>query len=160
MKFTHLKAPLNKYTFKNKKIRGWVESRCEGLTLNLFAGKTILDSIKEIRVDIRDNMPAHHHEDALMFVNRAIMGYDTILLDPPYSYRKSMEKYEGAIVSPFKQLKDALPRILMPSGIIITFGYHSVSMGGGRGFEVEEICIVSHGGAIHDTIATVERSKP
>jgi hypothetical protein len=39
---------------------------------------------------------------------------------------------------------------------VITFGYHSVSMGRSRGFEVSEICIMSHGGAIHDTIATVE----
>jgi hypothetical protein len=42
-------------------------------------------------------------------------------------------------------------------GIVITFGYHSVSMGAGRGFAVQQVALFSHGGAIDDTIATVER---
>ena len=30
IKFTYLKTPLYKYTFKNKKIRKWVEDNVEG----------------------------------------------------------------------------------------------------------------------------------
>lgn len=37
MKFTYMKTPLNKYTFKIRKIREWVEGVVEGRVLNLFA---------------------------------------------------------------------------------------------------------------------------
>jgi hypothetical protein len=82
--------------------------------------------------------------------------FDVILLDPPYGYRKSMELYNGHKNSRFKQLLDVLPGILMPLGRVITFGYHSRVMGASRGFRIHEICLISHGGAQHDTIATVE----
>jgi len=157
IKFTYLKTPLNKYTFRSKKIKNWVEENCEGLTLNLFAGKTLLN-INEIRNDIREEMPADYHMDALEFVktiNEPL--FNTVLLDPPYAYRKSMEMYNGAITSPFNKLKNAIVKTLKPNGIVITFGYHSVSMGKGRGFKQEHILLLSHGGAIHDTIAIIER---
>ncbi len=82
--------------------------------------------------------------------------FDVILLDPPYSYRKSMELYNGNKNSRFKQLLDVIPDILTPHGWVITFGYHSRVMGEKRGFRVREICLISHGGAQHDTIASVE----
>ena len=158
MKFTHMKTTLNRYTFSNKRIREWVESHCEGMTLNLFAGKTELN-IDETRVDSNPEMLAHYHMDALEYLRNYNykFRFSTVLLDPPYAYRKSMEMYKGHVASPFKQLKDEIPRVLSPGGIVITFGYHSVSMGKSRGFEVEHILLMSHGGAIHDTIATIER---
>lgn len=156
MKFTHLKTPLHKYTFKAPKIKQWVENQCEGFVLNLFAGETVLN-VREHRNDIRENMNAHTHIDALQFCRDTDLVFDTIILDPPYAFRKSMEMYEGAITSPFNKLKNTLISCLSCNGKVITFGYHSVSMGAKRGFEVEEICVMSHGGAIHDTIATVER---
>lgn len=156
MKFTHLKTPLHKYTFKAPKIKQWVENQCEGFVLNLFAGETILN-VNEHRNDIRENMCAQTHMDALQFCRDTDLVFDTIILDPPYAFRKSMEMYEGAITSPFNKLKNVLSSCLSHNGKVITFGYHSVSMGAKRGFTVEEICVMSHGGAIHDTIATVER---
>lgn len=155
--FDYIKCPLNKYTFKIRKIRQWVENNCEGKTLNLFAGKTQLN-INEVRNDLDETMVAEYHMDALRFID-IWKGekFDTILLDPPYAIRKSMEMYNGNICSPFKQLKDAIPQILNDNGIVITFGYHSISMGIKRGFNVERIALFSHGGAIHDTIATKER---
>ena len=157
MKFTYIKTPLNRYTFKSKKILFWVERHVEGLTLNLFAGKTKL-ACNEIRNDLDINMPADYHMDALKFCeswNGA--KFDTVLLDPPYSVRKSMEMYHGKKQSPFNATKDAITKILQPHGIVITFGYHSVSMGRRRGFKQEHILLMSHGGAIHDTIAVIER---
>ena len=157
MVFTHIKTPLNKYTFKAPKIKKWVETRVSGYVLNLFAGETRLD-INEFRNDIRENMVADTHMDALDFCeNYDGKPFNTVLLDPPYAFRKSMEMYEGAMCSPFNRLKDAIIPILSENGKVITFGYHSISMGAKRGFEVEELCIMSHGGAIHDTIATVEK---
>ena len=157
MKFSYMKTPLRKYTFENRRIREWVESRVEGTVLNLFAGKTMLNC-HEVRNDLREEMPADYHMDALEFVN-GWQGdcFDTVILDPPYAYRKSMEMYGGAVSSPFNQIKNVLPNILTINGMVITFGYHSNVMGEKRGFEQEEILLMSHGGAIHDTIAVVER---
>ena len=155
--FDYIRCPLNKYTFQIKAIRNWVEQICEGKTLNLFAGNTPLN-IDEIRNDLDKTAYATYHLDALQFVDKWDgKKFDTILLDPPYSYRKSMEFYKGIVASPFRQLKDAIPLILNKNGLVITFGYHSNTMGKGRGFTVERIGLFSHGGAIHDTIASVER---
>ena len=158
--FTYMKTTLNRYTFSNKRIKNWVENNCEGLVINLFAGKTKLN-LSEVRIDSNSDMPADYHMDALEFLRNYDYKtrFSTVLLDPPYAYRKSMEMYQGHVASPFKQLKDEIVKVLIPGGIVITFGYHSVSMGASRGFEVEHIFLMSHGGAIHDTIATVERMK-
>lgn len=159
MNFYHIKTPLNKYTFKMKPIKIWIESQCIGNVLNLFSGETKLN-VKEIRNDIDKNMPAEFHLDALKFVeNWKGSKFDTIILDPPYSYRKSMEFYNGNVMSPFKKLKDAIPNILNKNGHIITFGYHSIVMGKNRGFNLKGIAIFSHGGAIHDTIASIEEKE-
>lgn len=158
MEFTYLKTPLNRYTFKNKKIKVWVESKCEGLTLNLFAGKTILN-IDEVRNDLNLDMPADYHLDALEFVEKwSGEKFGTILLDPPYSFRKSMEMYSGKVMSPFNALKNAIPRVLVKRGVVITLGYHSVVMGQNRGFFQEHLMVMSHGGAIHDILVIIERS--
>jgi hypothetical protein len=156
--FDYIKCPLNRYTFKVKNIREWVEANCEGKTLNLFAGITKLN-IDEVRNDLDGvDAIADYRMDALEFVKEWNgLKFDTILLDPPYAYRKSMEMYKGIRCSPFRQLKDECPRILVPNGKIITFGYHSNTFGESRGFVVEKIALFSHGGAIHDTIASVER---
>lgn len=157
--FNYIKCPLHRYTFSVRPIRQWVESKCVGKTLNLFAGKTKLN-LDEIRNDVDPEMNAKYKKDALEFV-RQWKGYrfDTILLDPPYSYRKSMELYNGKRMSPFAKLKDAIVPILNRGGRVITFGYHSVCMGITRGFHVDTIALFSHGGAIHDTIATIEIYK-
>jgi hypothetical protein len=157
--FDYIKCPLHRYTFSIKPIREWVEKECEGLTLNLFAGKTKL-KIDEIRNDLDTEAIADYRIDALEFArNWKGNKFNTILLDPPYAYRKSMEMYKGIRCSPFKQLKDVIPSILVSGGKVITFGYHSNTMGINRGFFVEKIALFSHGGAIHDTIASVERMK-
>ena len=160
MKFTYMKTPLRRYTFENRKIREWVETYATGNVLNLFAGKTHLNC-HEVRNDLREEMPADFHMDALEFVETWDKNkpFDSVILDPPYAYRKSMTKYEGAVSSPFNKVKDTIPSILKPEGVVITFGYHSNVMGEKRGFIQEHILLMSHGGAIHDTIAVIERKK-
>ena len=89
--FDYIKCPLNKWTFSIKPIREWVENTCEGKTLNLFAGVTRLN-IDEVRNDMGDHADAEYKKDALQFVKEWDGDrFDTILLDPPYAYRKSME---------------------------------------------------------------------
>lgn len=154
--FDYIKCPLHRYTFQVRPIKQWVESNCRGYVLNLFAGKTKLN-LDEIRNDLDPEAYSHYKLDALEFV-RSWEGekFDTIILDPPYAYRKSMEIYKGIKCSPFRQLKDAIPSILKKGGKVITFGYHSNTFGINRGFTVHKIALFSHGGAIHDTIASVE----
>lgn len=157
VQFEHYRCPLHRYTFSVKPVRKWVEKRCEGRVLNLFAGPTLL-GVDEVRNDLDPEMAAHYHLDALeLLSNWSGEPFNTVLLDPPYAIRKSMELYKGNICSPFRQLKDEIPRCLSPGGIVITFGYHSIVMGAGRKFSLERIVLFSHGGAIHDTIASIER---
>ncbi len=158
MKLEYMKTPLHKYTFSRKPIREWVERNAKGKVLNLFAGKTKLE-LDEFRVDADNTMIADWYGDAFDFINIAIERkekFDTIILDPPYAYRKSMEMYNGHKASRFNMIKDLIKNILNPKGIVITFGYHSVSMGKSRGFKQVKILLMSHGGAIHDTIAVIE----
>ncbi len=158
--FTYLRQPLNRYTFKAPKTKAWVEEQCKGkYVLNLFAGPTRLMGCIEVANDLDDLPYTLFRMDALDCAKH--LGergelFDVILLDPPYSYRKSMELYNGHKNSRFKQLLDVLPDILTPLGWVITFGYHSRVMGASRGFRIHEICLISHGGTQHDTIATVE----
>ena len=148
---------LRRYTFESPKIKKWVEENCQGLTLNLFAGKTLL-SVNEFRNDLDHNMTAHCHMDALDLVESWTgQKFDTILLDPPYSYRKAMEMYEGNYSSRFKRIADGIPRILAENGQVMSFGYHSSFMGKKRGFKLATMCVFAHGGAQHCTIAIIEK---
>lgn len=147
--------PLHRYTFSAPKIRAWVEAVSSGKVLNLFAGITRLN-LTETRVDLDASTNPDFCMDALEFVQQCCDSYDTVILDPPYAYRKSMEKYKGIVASPFRQLKDEIARIVPVNGIVVTFGYHSNSMSKSRGFELSRVCLICHGGAQHDTIAIVE----
>ena len=157
-KLTLISTNLKRYTFESPQIREWVESRCIGKTLNLFSGKTKLN-IDEVRNDIDVDALKDFQMDALDFVLYATenkLMFDTILLDPPYAYRKAMEMYKGNYTSRFKQIADNLDFILNPNGIIISFGYHSTFMGNVRKYKLKEMCVFAHGGAQHCTIAIVE----
>ena len=147
---------LRRYTFESPKIKKWVEDRSKGKVLNLFAGKTKLN-LDEVRNDIDGYMNADYDMDALDFVKSwKGIKFDTIILDPPYAYRKAMEMYKGNYNSKFKLIADNLSRILKDDGIIISFGYHSTFMGKVRDFELKELCVFAHGGSQHCTIGIIE----
>ncbi len=154
-----IRTNLRRYTFQSPKIKRWVEKNAYGKVLNLFSGKTLLN-INELRVDVDPLMKADYQIDALDFV-REWDGelFDTIILDPPYSYRKSMEMYNGNYSSKFKQIADIIPTILSKEGRVISFGYHSTFIGTKRKFYLDTMCIFAHGGAQHCTIAIIEKIK-
>lgn len=153
----YIRCPSHRFTFSVRPFRQWVENHCEGSVLNLFAGETRLN-VEEIRNDLDEKADADFHLDALVFLKTWNGGpFDTILLNPPDAYCHSGELDKGIVCSPFRELKDALIKHLKPAGKVITFGYHTVVMGQNRGFDLEKIGVFSHGGAIHDTIASVER---
>lgn len=171
IKFTYFKQPLNRYTFKAPKIKAWIEEQCRGKrVLNLFAGKIRLDGCNEITNDLDSSIITDHKMDALnclVWLRARWEKFDVVILDPPYAYRKVMEKYivakdnvavnEVKQNSRFKKVLDMVPYVLAEGGKVITFGYHSRVMSGKRGFETVEVLLVSHGGAQHDTIAAVEK---
>jgi len=159
MKVELIKTNLKRYTFESPKIKKWVEDNSKGKVLNLFAGRTKLN-LDEVRNDLDKEMNADYHKDALDFVLEwKGEKFDTIILDPPYSYRKSMEMYKGNRNSRFKLIADNLSRLLKEDGIIISFGYHSTFMGNKRGFELKKMCIFAHGGSQHCTIGIIEREE-
>lgn len=92
---------------------------------------------------------------------------DAVLFDPPYSPRQISESYKsvGLAVGQqetqsarlYKDVKDALDGLLRPGGIAICCGWNSAGFGIERGYRLEEILLVAHGGAHNDTIVTVER---
>ena len=155
-----IRTNLKRYTFSCPKIKKWVEDNSFGLVLNLFSGKTKLN-LNEIRNDIDTTMNADYHKDALDFVLEwKGKKFDTIILDPPYSYRKGMELYNGHRNSRFKLIVDNLKSILNKDGIIISFGYHSTFMGEKRGFYLQKLAVFAHGGAQHCTIGIIEKELP
>ena len=159
MKVILINTNLRRYTFESSKIKEWVETRAHGRTLNLFAGKTKLN-LDETRIDFDPLMLPNHCEDAADYVLKYVgPKFDTVILDPPYSYRKSMEMYNGNMNSRFKRIADELPGLLMQDGVVISFGYHSTFLGGKRGFELSELCVFAHGWAQHCTIGIVETRR-
>lgn len=155
--FTYLSQQPARWTFEQPKLRAWVESWCEGSTLNLFAGKTRLN-INETRVDISNEFRPDHLMDAYEFIGKATREFETVILDPPYNLRKSREKYgDGRYIGSLQKIKNKLPPLLPIGGRVIHLGYDSVGLGNKRGFEKMAICLVCHGGDHNDTICLVER---
>lgn len=159
MNFTYLIQPPRRYTFEAPKVKKWTEAWCKGKVLNLFAGKTLLN-VPEIRIDIDPLMPAYYHMDAYTYVEQSIemkLKFDTIILDPPWNYRKAREKYEGRWIGKLTKAKNLLPQILNPNGRVISWGYSSVGMAKCRGFEKIAICLVCNNGDHNDSIGLVEK---
>ena len=158
MELELINTNLRRYTFESPKIKKWVEENSNGKCLNLFAGKTKLN-INEVRNDIDDIALKDYQMDALDFVKYAIkenMSFDTIILDPPYAYRKAMEMYNGNYTSKFKQIADLVLEILNKDGKVISFGYHSTFLGKKRNTKLVKLCVFAHGGAQHCTIGIIE----
>lgn len=90
---------------------------------------------------------------------------DGVLYDPPYSQRQVKECYDsiqGNIkwngeMTFWSLSKDEISRIVKPGGKVICFGWNSMGCGKNRGFKLERILLVPHGGSRNDTICTVER---
>ena len=159
MEFKYFQQPPKKYTFEMPQVRKWVEYQCEGTVLNLFAGPTKL-SVNEVRVDADQKMPADYHMDCREFVEYATqekMKFDTVIMDPPYTWRKSKEMYNGNMIGQLPRLKNELISILSKGAKVLHFGYDTVGMGAGRGFDKVGVALICHGGDSKDTLCLVEK---
>jgi len=120
--------------------------------------------------DINPSTSAQSHQDAEAFLKELAargIAADLALFDPPYSPRQVAEHYRAAGLSVgledtqngrlYRRVRDALNAIMRPGGIVLSFGWQSVGMGIGRGYELFEAMLVSHGGGHNDTICIAER---
>jgi len=161
MKIERTWAMPNKWTFTIKPIRELLEEEMDGSWADPFAG---MHSPADMTNDLNPLMNAIHHKDALDFLKELQnASYDGVLFDPPYSPRQLKECY-GEIgqslhdtkSSVWSNWKDEVSRVVRPGGKVISFGWNSMGMGLNRGFTIERILIVPHGGMHNDTIVTVE----
>lgn len=122
--------------------------------------------------DLNPNTSAQYHMDAIEFLAKLFadrVKADLVIIDPPYSPRQVKECYDsighkmkqgdallGAIR---KHLKAEIVKVLSPGGVVLTFGWNTVGMGKGLGFELIEIMLVCHGSDHNDTICIAERMK-
>jgi hypothetical protein len=158
MKFEYILQPPKRWTFEQPKLKLFIEKWCKGKVLNLFAGKTRLN-VDEFRVDSSEEFRPDQCIDALEFLNTTNLKFDTIVLDPPYSLRKSYEKYKGHYIgSTWTQIRRAVPRVCNEGARVISLGYNSQGMSRTLGFEKIAICLVCHNGDHNDTVVTVESS--
>lgn len=155
----------NKWTFKIKPIAELLkdEIKKSELWVDPFAGEF---SPANITNDLNPERATMYHLEALDFLHTFDdCSVDGVLYDPPYSQRQVKECYDsiqGNIKWDGKMTfwslsKDEISRIVKPGGKVICFGWNSMGCGKNRGFEMERILLVPHGGSRNDTICTVER---
>ncbi|KKL96506.1 hypothetical protein LCGC14_1843780 [marine sediment metagenome] len=155
-------AQPNRWTFTIPPIAALIaeEGVGEGW-IDPFAG---MHSPAEHRNDINVDMFADEHMDArewLRFMDSE--QFAGAIYDPPYSYRQAVEMY-GERKLPknyttfeyWAQCRDELARLIKPGGKAICCGWNSVGLGKSRGFHMERVLLVPHGGGRNDTIVTVE----
>jgi len=120
--------------------------------------------------DLAPDTSAQFHMDAEDFCKQMHgngVSADLGLFDPPYSPRQISEMYKsvgrevgmagtqnGAL---YRRVRNSLDTIIKPGGVVLSFGWNSAGMGVKRGYEIEEILLVSHGGGHNDTICVAER---
>lgn len=118
--------------------------------------------------DINPATTAQCHMDAEEFLKRCAQfgfAYDLAILDPPYSPRQISDCYREIGRHPtavdtqnatlYARVRRALRPLLLPGAVVLSFGWNSTGMG--KGFDLIEVMLVSHGGAHNDTICIAER---
>ena len=157
----------NRWTFKIPYVKTLLLSTINpGETwCDPFAGRC---SPAQVRNDLDKDANADYHLDALEFLkSRGEDEFDGILYDPPYSFRQASECYKGngkenftATVTSQKywaDCKNEAARIVKHGGFAICFGWNTNGLGYNRGFQLESVRILAHGGSQNDTLITIER---
>jgi hypothetical protein len=144
----------NLWTFTIKPIKELLAEEVTGLSCDPFAGR---NSPADVTNDLVEK--AGSNLDALTFLKGLPdKHFDTVLYDPPYSITQA-KKYGSKTFCSMKywaDCKNEVARILKDGGKAICFGWTSMGLGKGRGFEMQRILLVPHGGSKNDTIVTVE----
>ncbi len=166
MKIERIWAMPSRWTFTIKPIAELLKQEVKGgWWVDPFSGK---NSPAKYRNDLNPEMGADTHLDALVFLKSINSeSCDGVFFDPPYSITQAKECYQGfgmdkLTIKPtsmkyWAECKNEIGRILKPDGKAICFGWNSMGLGINRGFKMERILLVPHGGSKNDTIVTVEK---
>lgn len=155
----------NRWTFTIKPIKDLLHEEVYGLWCDPFAGK---NSPAKLTNDLNPGMTATSHQDALTFLKSIPTdSVDGVLFDPPYSITQAAECYRSygkeklrmsvANMGYWAACKNEIARIIKTGGKAICFGWSSMGIGLKRGFSMDRVLLVPHGGSKNDTIVTVER---
>jgi len=149
------------HTFQMPKLRKWTVKHLHGRVLNVFGGITRLDPYypgEIVHNDLNEDIDADFHYDALE-INKYFKkdSFDTIILDPPYSFHQIVVSYNGIGVRSISRVKNAVHELIRPEGTVITFGYNSTGMGKKRGYKKTHLLLVNSGAGHNDIIVVVER---
>lgn len=148
----------NRWTFTIKPIADLLseEVRFREVWIDPFAG---YNSPACEQNDLDPKSPAESHQDALEYLKSKPDAYaDGVLYDPPYSITQA-RKYGSKKYSSMKYWADCkkeIARIVKPRGKVICFGWNTMGIGKTRGFQMNRVLIVPHGGSKNDTLVTVE----
>ena len=159
-------------TFLVKPIGDWVRKKLENhfKKCDPFARNCVLGY--PFTNDINPGTKAVYHMKALEFLYHltTLEGFpDMVIFDPPYTLRQVKECYEGFGFEFTHQdsqnairwslERDLIAKHQKQNDGVLSFGYTSTCMGKKRGYEIQEILLVSHGPAHNDTICVYERKK-
>lgn len=158
-------AMANKRTFQIKPIKDFVEKYVVNaeVIVDPFANECKYGTITN---DLNATYNTTYHLDALDFLKLIPSeSADLVLYDPPYSVRQVAECYKGFGINVTQEMTqaswrakhlDEIARILKHNGMALCFGWNSNGVGKKRGFLMQEILLVAHGGSKQDTICTAE----
>ena len=170
----HTWAMPNGNTFTIKPIRNIVRDACldararsgnDAVIVDPFANEAQYGTITN---DLNPEFSTDFHMDALAFLKSIETdAADLVLYDPPYSITQAAQLYKSygkekleinvSNMAYWARCKDEIARIVKPGGGVLCCGWNSNGIGKGRGFKMEKLLIVAHGGSKNDTIVTVER---
>ncbi len=168
----------SKHTFKIQAIRNFIwDGLMENGKINKklvvidpFAGEySLAYGFKNgVTNDLNAKIKADYCDEAQIFlIKRESESADVVLFDPPYSPRQIKEMYESVGLNTnggeltkssfYSKLKDEIARIIKPEGKVFCCGWNSGGIGKNRGFELQKVLLVAHGGWHNDTIVTYEK---
>ena len=124
--------------------------------------------------DLNPDTAAECHMDAFnwrRWLSAQGVRPDLCIFDPPYSRNQVKRTYQAIgryygikdsqeHTSNWTAERDALDAIMRPAGVVLSFGWNSNGMTRARGYDLEDILMVAHGGASNDTICIAERKRP
>ena len=161
----------NIYTFRVKGVKEFINENIKGDVLVPFGGMEHLDrnNNKIMTCDIKH--PNKEEAAAADFWCDATdldkspeikdKKFDTILLDPPFTFFQAVHSYKLKGNKIFKmtdvvKAKNEAFRKCKKDCRVITLGFNTVGMSNERGFGLKKVGIITHGGNHNDTLITVE----
>lgn len=167
MQIKRIWAMPNKWTFTIKPIKELIKLTMfenPGIWIDPFSG---MHSPAKYKNDLNPNCNAQFNFEAIdflkMFKNGSITG---CFFDPPYSFTRAIQLYKGigknfthgkTCMNFYSEAKNEMARVIKVGGLALCFGWSSMGLGKNRGFNLESVLLVPHGGTRNDTIVTVER---